>query len=150
MAVPPGEDRTRTEQEEWTAGRGEVRLESQIRKGSVHHLSVLMVGPHWRGSFRQEPLSQKLDRQVCSQIQAPEGQGTRTAHRGTGAMAATVGRALLQAAVRAAPAWLTGTHSCRLALPMVLAATRAQGKAEGGVEAQQIVVGIAEEVQQHL
>ena len=33
---------------------------------------------------------------------------------------------------------------------MAAAATRAQGEAEGGVEAQQVVVGIAEEVQQHL
>ena len=33
---------------------------------------------------------------------------------------------------------------------MAVAAAGAQGEAEGGVEAQQIVVGIAEEVQQHL
>lgn len=33
---------------------------------------------------------------------------------------------------------------------MVAAAPRAKGEAEGGIEAQQVVVGIAEEVQQHL
>lgn len=33
---------------------------------------------------------------------------------------------------------------------MAVAAPRAQGEAEGGVEAQQVVVGVAEEVQQHL
>lgn len=65
-------------------------------------------------------------------------------------MAATVGWALLQAAVRAPPARLTDTHPWGLALPMAVAAPGAQGEAERGVEAQQVVVGIAEEVQQHL
>ena len=65
-------------------------------------------------------------------------------------MAATVGWALLQAAVSAPPARLTDTHPRGLALPMAVAAPRAQGEAERGVEAQQVVVGIAEEVQQHL
>lgn len=65
-------------------------------------------------------------------------------------MTATVSRAFLQAAVRAPPAWLAGTHPWGLALPMVAAAPRAQGEAERGVEAQQVVVGIAEQVQQHL
>lgn len=65
-------------------------------------------------------------------------------------MAATVGRTLLQATVRAPPTWLAGTHPRGPALPMVAAAPRAQGEAEGGIEAQQVVVGIAKEVQQHL
>lgn len=33
---------------------------------------------------------------------------------------------------------------------MILAASRTQGEAEGGIKAQQVVVGIAEEVEQHL
>lgn len=65
-------------------------------------------------------------------------------------MAATVGWTLLQAAVRAPPAGLAGAHPGGPALPVAAAAPRAQGEAEGGIEAQQVVVGVAEEMQQHL
>lgn len=65
-------------------------------------------------------------------------------------MAAAVGWTLLQAAVRAPPAGLAGAHPGGPALPVAAAAPRAQGEAEGGIEAQQVVVGVAEEMQQHL
>lgn len=65
-------------------------------------------------------------------------------------MAATVGLALLQAAGGAPPARLTDTHALGQAVTVTMAASRAQGETEGGIEAQQVVVGITEEVQQHL
>lgn len=87
---------------------------------------------------------------MWSQIRAPGGRSGGWAHRSAGAVAATVGRALLQAAVRAPPAGLTGAHARGLALPVAAAAPGAQGEAEGGIEAQQVVVGITEEVEEHL
>lgn len=67
----------------------------------------------------------------CDQRSGPQGDiAGGQAHRSTGAMAATVGLALLQAAVRAPPARLTDTHSWGLALPMAAAAPRAQREAE--------------------
>lgn len=65
-------------------------------------------------------------------------------------MAAAVGGTLLQAAVGAPPAALARALPGGPALPVAAAAPGAQGEAEGRVEAQQVVVGIAEEVQQHL
>lgn len=116
----------------------------------------LMVGASWervgwQGESQARAVrSTKQQRWVWSQIRAPGRHSWGQAHRGTGAMAATVGWTLLQATVRAPPAWLTGTHPRGPALPMAAAATWAQGEAERSVEAQQVVVGIAEEVQQHL
>jgi hypothetical protein len=65
-------------------------------------------------------------------------------------MATAVSRAFLQAAVRATPAWLTGTHPWGPALPVAPAAPGTEGEAKGGIETQKVVVGIAEEVKQHL
>lgn len=105
----------------------------------------------WQGESQARAVrSTKQQRWVWSQIRAPGRHSWGQAHRGTGAMAATVGWTLLQATVRAPPAWLTGTHPRGPALSMAAAATWAQGEAERSVEAQQVVVGIAEEVQQHL
>lgn len=93
--------------------------------------------------------SQELEREVWSH-QGPRGYRGGWAHRSASAMAMAIGWALLQAAGRAPPAGLAGAHAGGLALPVAAAAPGAQGEAEGGVEAQQVVVGIAEEMEKHL
>lgn len=82
----------------------------------------------WEGSFRQEP--DLISELGVPSIVTPGQRGWGQAHRGTGAMAATVGRALLQATVRAAPARLTDAHSWGSALPVAPAVSGTQGEAE--------------------
>lgn len=75
----------------------------------------------WQGSFRQG-LRPEMEWVIRPPLRGPGRHSWGQAHRGTGAMAAAVGWALLQAAVRAPPARLTGAHAGGLALPMAAAA----------------------------